>query len=73
MLEIKFLEVKMEDNRRHGHIEDTNNQVVMASSVSPAYIRSNIKELEDETCKILTKENASTVIISKLERGALYQ
>jgi len=57
------------DTRRHGHIEDTNNQVVMASSVSPAYIRSHIKEFENEACKILTKENASTVIISKLDES----
>ena len=60
----------MEDTRRHGRIEDTNNQVILASSISLAYIRSHIKELENEACKILTKEKASTIIISKLDDKA---
>ena len=47
----------------------TNNQGVMARSISPAYLRAHIKELEDETCKVLTKENVSTVTISKLDEG----
>ncbi len=32
-------------------------------------IRTHVKELEDETCKILTKVQATTVIISKLDEG----
>ena len=50
--------------------EETNNQIVMTSSVSPAYLRSHIKDLEDETHKILTKENASMVTIFKLDERA---
>ena len=46
---------------------ETNNQVVKASSISPSYIRTHIKEFEDETSKILTKEKAST--ISHLDGG----
>ncbi|MBL7062489.1 MAG: hypothetical protein ISS54_07115 [Dehalococcoidia bacterium] len=62
----------MEDNRKRGRIEDTNNQAVIARSISPAYLRAHIKELEDETCKILTKENASTVTISKMSEAGFF-
>ena len=34
-------------------MEEANNQVVMANSISPTYIMFHINELEDETCKIL--------------------
>lgn len=37
----------MEGNRRQTYVEDTNGQADMASSISPTYIRSHIKELED--------------------------
>ena len=49
-------------------MEDTNNQAIITGEISPSYIRSHVKELEDEMCKILTKENASTITISKLDK-----
>ena len=57
------------NNRKRGPIEDTKNRAAIARSISPAYLRSHIKELEDETCKVLTKENAATVTMSKLHEG----
>jgi len=53
-------------------MEDTNDHAVIASSISPVYIRSHLKELEDETCKILSKRNASTVTISKLDETGFF-
>ncbi len=48
-------------------MEKINNQVVKASSIDLAYIRTHIKELEDETCKIVIKEKASKITISYLD------
>lgn len=50
-------------------MEKINNQVVKASSIDPAYIRNHIKELEDETCKIVIKEKASKITISHLDEA----
>jgi hypothetical protein len=50
----------------------TNNQALMARYISPAYLKSHIEELESKTCKILTKENASTVTMSKLSEAGFF-
>ncbi len=44
----------------------------MASSIDPTYIRTHIKELEDETCKILTKAKPTTITISRLDEAGFF-
>jgi hypothetical protein len=40
----------------------------MVTINNPTYIRTHIKELEDETCRILTKVKPITITISKIDK-----
>ncbi len=49
-------------------MEVTNSQLI-TGEISPEYLRTHIKELEDETCKIINKAEAIKITISKLDEG----
>ena len=53
-------------------MEEINSQVVEASSIDPAYIRTHIKELECETWKILTNAKPTTITISRLDEAGFF-
>ncbi len=48
---------------------ETYDPMPKASEINPTHIRAHIKDLESETCKILTKDNAKTITIFQLDDG----